>query len=105
MPKLHRDVFTAIDDPTRRTILCLLAENDMSVGDLTTHFSVSRPAVSRHLRILRDCDLVHEERRGRERVYSLRSRPLKEIRLWIARFDRLWGVKLKTLKSPSSNIR
>jgi DNA-binding transcriptional ArsR family regulator len=98
MPKSPRDVFSAIDDPTRRKILSLLAEGDMPVGELTGHFAISRPAVSRHLRVLRETGVVSEQRHGRERVYSLRARPLQDVRLWIAQFDRFWAVKLKTVK-------
>lgn len=98
MPTSPRDVFSAIDDPTRRKILSLLAEGDMPVGGLTGHFAISRPAVSRHLRILRETGVVSEKRRGRERVYSLRARPLQDVRLWVAQFDRFWAVKLKHVK-------
>ncbi len=99
MSKTLRDVFSAIEDPTRRKILTLLADDAMPVGELTGHFDISRPAVSRHLRVLRETGLVSEKREGRERVYSLRASPLQEIRLWIAHFDRFWAVKLKNLKS------
>ena len=98
MPKAPRDVFSAIDDPTRRKILSLLADDDTPVGALAGHFAISRPAVSRHLRILREAGLVSEKRRGREHVYSLRAGPLQDVRLWITRFDRFWAVRLKNVK-------
>jgi len=99
MAKSRRDVFAAINDPTRREILSLLADDALPVGALTEHFRISRPAVSKHLRVLRESGLVEEERHGRERVYSLSSKPLQEVRIWITQFDRLWAVKLKSLKS------
>ncbi|MDH3215489.1 MAG: metalloregulator ArsR/SmtB family transcription factor [Candidatus Krumholzibacteria bacterium] len=88
-----------IADPTRRAILELLATDAMHVSALTQHFGISRPAVSRHLRVLSQANLVAKSRVGRKRFYSLRPRQLQEVRMWIARFDRLWGVKLKNLKS------
>jgi len=98
MPKSRRDVFAAINDPTRREILRLLADDALPVGELAEHFRISRPAVSKHLRVLRESGLVREERQGRERVYSLSARPLQEVRIWITQFDRLWAVRLKRLK-------
>jgi DNA-binding transcriptional ArsR family regulator len=95
----ERDVFCAISDPTRREILCMLADNPLPVGAMTRHFRISRPAVSKHLRVLREMGLVREERKGRERIYSINSRPLQEVRMWIAQFDRLWAVKLKNVKT------
>jgi DNA-binding transcriptional ArsR family regulator len=94
----ERDVFSAINDPTRREILRLLADDPLAVGELSSHFRISRPAVSKHLRVLRESGLVEEKRKGRERIYSLSSKPLQEVRMWIAQFDRLWAVKLKNLK-------
>jgi DNA-binding transcriptional ArsR family regulator len=105
MPKTPRDVFSAIDDPTRRKILSLLADRAMPVGLLTDHFVISRPAVSRHLRVLREIGLVDERREGRERMYSLRARPLQDVRMWVAQFDRFWAVKLKNLKPRSLDAR
>ena len=105
MPTMQRDVFAALEDPTRRRILTLLADDDMPVGELTGHFRISRPAVSRHLRVLRESGLVLEKRVGRERVYSLRAKPLQEVRMWIAQFDRFWAVRLKNLKSRLDDVR
>lgn len=101
----ERDVFSAINDPTRREILRLLADNALAVGELTDHFHISRPAVSKHLRVLRESGLVEEKRHGRERIYSLSSKPLQEVRMWIAHFDRLWAVKLKNLKTSLQDRR
>lgn len=104
MPAPPRDVFDAIADPTRREILELLASGAMHVSDLGRHFELSRPAISRHLRILREADLVRERKVGRNRLYALRPWPLREVRMWIANFDRFWGVKLKNLKTRLKDV-
>lgn len=101
MPKIERDVFSAINDPTRREILTLLSGGARPVSALSEHFRISRPAVSKHLRVLRELGLVQEKRSGRERVYSLSATPLQEVKMWIAQFDRHWALKLKNVKLPS----
>ena len=93
-----RDVFTAVADPIRRRILELLAGDDLPVNRLCDRFEVSRPAVSRHLRVLRDAGLVTEFKIGRERLYALNPGPLQAVRMWIAHFDRFWDVRLRSLK-------
>jgi DNA-binding transcriptional ArsR family regulator len=92
------DVFVAIADPTRRHILHLLAEQELPVNDLSAHFPISRPAISKHLRILRQAGLVEEQKRGRYHYYFLRAERLQEIRAWVAHFDAFWSEKLTTLK-------
>lgn len=85
----QRDVFVAVADPTRREILDLLREHSpLPAGDIATRFpGVSRPAISRHLRILRECDVVRAERRGKEQRYTLHARPLQNLREgWLASF-------------------
>lgn len=95
----NRDVFHAVADPIRREILELLATHNMPVHELAGQFSVSRPAISTHLRVLREAGLVEEHKSGRERVYSLIPGPLREVRLWIAYFDPFWDLRLKHLKT------
>ena len=99
MPTHNRDVFHAVADPTRREILELLATADMPVHQLARHFNISRPAISAHLRVLREAHLVNEHKSGRERVYSLTPGPLREVRIWIAYFDPCWDLRLKRLKT------
>ena len=93
-----RDVFCAVSDPIRREILEMLSTDDLPVKDLCHRFEVSRPAISRHLRVLREAGLVTELRMGRERLYALNPEPLRAVRVWIAHFDRFWDVRLKRLK-------
>lgn len=91
------DVFHAIADPTRRRIIDLLAEGEQPVKDLAASFSVTRPAISQHLRVLRDAGLVAERRTGRERRYSLTAAPLREVDEWVTRYARFWQAKLESL--------
>lgn len=83
-------VYRAIAEPTRRRILDLLAHGERSVGDLGRRFQVSQPALSQHLRVLREARLVRVRRQGRFRVYSVDARPLKEVHLWAGRYQRSW---------------
>jgi DNA-binding transcriptional ArsR family regulator len=95
---IQPDVFTAIADPTRRAILRLLVHREMPVTALAGHFPVSRPAVSKHLRVLRQAKLVHERKVGRQRYYALHPEPLREVSDWIAYFDAFWQDKLADLQ-------
>jgi DNA-binding transcriptional ArsR family regulator len=92
------NVFGAIADSTRRDILDILKRGDLSVGDLATRFPVSRPAISRHLRILRQAGLVRETRQSQSRIYSIDPRPLAEVDRWIARYRLFWSARLHDLK-------
>jgi DNA-binding transcriptional ArsR family regulator len=91
-------VFGAIADPTRRDILDLLSREDLSAGELAERFPVSRPAISRHLRILRQAGLVRETRQAQSRIYSLDPQPLNEVAQWVSRTRVFWGARLQDLK-------
>ena len=90
-------VFAAISDPTRRELLDLLAQREYSVNDLVSRFAVSQPAVSHHLRILREAGLVKKRQLGRQRLYRLQARPLREVYDWVAHYERFWAEKLGAL--------
>ena len=90
-------VFEAIADPTRRALLDLLAERDYSVNDLVARFRVTQPAVSHHLAILRNAGLVRNRRAGRQRLYRLHGRPLREVYDWVLHYERFWTDKLAAL--------
>jgi len=94
----HADVFRAIADPTRRAILDRLRAGPAPVNALAASFSSSRPAISKHLRILRDAHLVREERRGRERVYQLQPMPLQSAIGWLEGYRFFWQQSLSNLK-------
>ena len=92
------NVFGAVADPTRRAILDLLAGGARSAGELAEQFPVSRPAVSRHVRVLRRAGLVVESREAQLRIYALNAAPLDEIDAWLARYRVFWGARLHDLK-------
>lgn len=87
----------ALADPTRRTIVELLAERELSAGELAARFETSRPAVSRHLRVLREQGLVQARVEGRRRVYSLDPVPLAELDEWLTRYRGFWTNRLGAL--------
>ena len=92
------DVFRAIADPTRRAILDRLRAGPTPVNALAADFDQSRPAISKHLRVLRGAHLVSEQRAGRERVYQLEPRPLQTALGWLEGYRAFWHVSLTNLK-------
>ena len=91
------DVVAALADPTRRRILELLVDGDVPAGELADRFPVSRPAVSRHLRVLREAGLVQVRVDRQRRLYSLDPTPLAELDEWLAPYRRLWSQRLDAL--------
>ncbi len=94
----HADVFRAIADPTRRGILDRLRAGPTAVNALATDFHQSRPAISKHLRVLREARLVTETKVGRERLYELQPVPLKQVAGWIEGYRAFWLTNLTQLK-------
>jgi DNA-binding transcriptional ArsR family regulator len=92
------DVFQAIADPTRRRILELLAESERPVKELGAPFRMSLPAISQHLRVLREAGLVRERRDGRHRQYRLNPEPLRDVADWVGRYQRFWEQRLRALE-------
>ncbi|GGF93377.1 ArsR/SmtB family transcription factor [Paenibacillus abyssi] len=92
------DVFQAIADPTRRQLLQLLTDQEMPVTVISGHFPMSRTAVSKHLRVLAEAGLVKERKVGRETRYRLDPEPLRELKRWLAYYERYWENKLSMLK-------
>src|SRR6478752_4587665 len=91
------DIFIAVSHPTRRKILDRLAGGEMSVTTLAEPFQVTLGALSQHLKILRDVEVVRERRDGRRRIYRLNPAPLREVHQWAAHFEQFWKVRLKNL--------
>lgn len=91
-------VFFALADSTRRALLARLRSSEATAGSLATGFAMTRPAVSRHLRVLRHAEMVREERRGRERVYALEPRRLQLISDWLEDYRVFWPARLHDLK-------
>ncbi len=92
------DVYAAIADPTRRALLLRLAEEgEKNVTDLLEPFSISQPAVSKHLRILREAGLVRSRKEGRQRLYEIEASRLRQVDDWISHFEQYWHEKLDAL--------
>src|SRR5207302_9475769 len=91
--------FQALADPTRRAVLDLLRRGSQPAGEIAGAFPVSRPAISKHLRLLRRAHLVNEHREGRHRVYQLNPEPLRTVDSWINQYRRFWSANLASLKA------
>lgn len=92
------DAFHAVADPTRRAVLDLLRRGSLPAGEIAQKFTVSRPAISKHLGVLRRASLVREEKVGRQRMYHLNPRPLREIDGWLEQYRKFWQANLASLK-------
>lgn len=90
--------FAALADPTRRAVLDLLRTGDRPAGEIAEAFPISRPAISRHLRLLREAGLVREAREGRHRFYELNAAPLKAVDRWLTHYREFWAIKLTHLR-------
>jgi DNA-binding transcriptional ArsR family regulator len=97
--KPREAVFRAIADPTRREILSLLRGGRHSVGEIARNFRTSRPAISKHLRVLRSAGLVVMHRRGTARICELNAKPLRAVDDWLRDYEAFWGESLRGLKS------
>jgi DNA-binding transcriptional ArsR family regulator len=97
------DIFQAIADPTRRKVLELLSEKELPISEITSHFSISRTAIVKHLHILSEADLVHGQKKGREKVYYLQPEPLREVKDWLSYYEQFWTNKLSILKHIVEN--
>ena len=93
----RRDVFQAIADPTRRAILVLIASQAMTPNALAEHFDTSRQAVSKHIQILTECELVKQEQKGREIYYHINANKVKEIDKWIEQFRKILQTQFNQL--------
>jgi len=102
---MRRDVFQAIADPTRRAIITLIALQAMTPNALTEHFDTTRQAVSKHLRILTECQLVTQEQTGREIYYQLNAIKMKEIDIWLEQFRKIWENRFSELDKVLSNLK
>ncbi|UBM59877.1 metalloregulator ArsR/SmtB family transcription factor [Marinilongibacter aquaticus] len=94
---MRRDIFQAIADPTRRAIIALIAIQAMTPNAIAEHFDSSRQAVSKHLRILTECELVNQNQEGREIYYQLKIDKMKEIDEWLEQFRRIWENRFNQL--------
>jgi len=100
---MRRDVFQAIADPTRRAILSLLALNAMTPNAIAEHFDSSRQAISKHIRILAECQLVNQEQTGREIHYHFNPQKMREVDLWMEQFRSQWEDRFSQLDKIFKN--
>ncbi len=102
---MRRDIFQAIADPTRRAIIALLAVQAMTPNNLATHFDTTRQAVSKHLKVLTECELVTQKNQGREIYYLLEIDKMKEIDKWLEQFRKIWETRYSQLDDLLSVIK
>jgi DNA-binding transcriptional ArsR family regulator len=96
---MRRDVFQAIADPTRREIISLLASQQLNLNAVADKFDISRPAISKHIRILTECGLVVIKQQGRERFCQANFKKLKQVEDWAAQYRNFWNDKLDALEN------
>jgi DNA-binding transcriptional ArsR family regulator len=94
---MRRDVFQAIADPTRRAIITLLALQAMTPNTLAEHFNSTRQAVSKHIKILTECEVIKQKQTGREIYYHFNPQKMKEIDIWLERFRKMWVDRFEQL--------
>lgn len=102
---MRRDIFQAVADPTRRAIIVLIALQAMTPNTIADNFNMTRQAVSKHLHILTECELVKQEQKGREIYYSLEIDKIKEIDKWIEQFRKIWETRFNQLDNLLLTIR
>jgi DNA-binding transcriptional ArsR family regulator len=102
---MRRDIFQAIADPTRRAIIGLIAMQAMTPNALAEHFDTSRQAVSKHLRILTECELVTQEHQGREIYYRLETEHLKAVADWLEKVQEIWEGNYKRLDALLAELK
>lgn len=101
----RRDIFQAIADPTRRAIIALIALQAMTPNAIAEHFDSSRQAVSKHLQILTECELVTQKQKGREIYYQLEVNKMKEIDKWLEQFRKIWETRFNQLDNLLETIK
>ncbi len=102
---MRRDIFQAIADPTRRAIITFLALQAMTPNAIADNFHTTRQSVSKHLRILTECQLVKQEQKGREIYYSLEIEKMKEIDMWLEQFKKIWESRFTQLDDLLTTLK
>jgi DNA-binding transcriptional ArsR family regulator len=102
---MRRDIFQAIADPTRRAIISLITLQAMTPNAIADNFNTTRQSVSKHLRILMECELVKQEYKGREIYYSLELEKMKEIDKWLNQFRKIWETRFNQLDKVLSTMK
>jgi len=101
---MRRDIFQAVADPTRRAILMLLALQAMTPNALAEHFNSSRQAVSKHIKILTECEVIKQQQTGREIYYHFNPQKMKEIDVWLENFRKMWDDRFSQLDNVLKDL-
>jgi DNA-binding transcriptional ArsR family regulator len=101
----RRDVFQAIADPTRREIIHLIASKSLNLNAVAENFNISRPAISKHIKILTECGLITIKQQGRERYCEAKFNKLNEVSEWVGQYKKFWGNKLDALEIYLAQIQ
>lgn len=103
---MRRDVFQAIADPTRRDIISLLASGEpMNLNSIADQFDISRPAISKHIKILEECNLIDIQQEGRERICELKPEQLEPVSEWVEKNRKLWNSRLDKLENYLNTLQ
>ncbi len=102
---MRRDVFQALADPTRRSILSLLARRALTLNAIAHNFAISRPAVSKHIKILSECGLVRVRQEGRERYCDAKPEKLDEVSDWVTAYKNMWNERLDSLEAYLNELQ
>jgi DNA-binding transcriptional ArsR family regulator len=102
---MRRDVFQAIADPTRRAIINMIATQSLNLNAVAENFDVSRPAISKHIKILTECGLIVIKQQGRERFCEAKLNKLNEVSVWVEQYKQFWEQKLNALESYLQQIQ
>lgn len=102
---MRRDIFQAIADPTRRAIIAALALQAMTPNAIAENFDTSRQAISKHLKILKECEIVRQEQQGREIYYSLEIDKMKEVDKWLEQFRKIWESRFSQLDDLLAGVK
>lgn len=102
---MRRDVFQAIADPVRRDIIEILSNEALSVNDIANKFEISRPAISKHLKILKECGIISFNQVGRERICLIRPQELIPAFLWIKQYNKLWEDRIDSFENYINQIQ
>lgn len=102
---MRRDVFQAIADPVRREIIDLLSEQELTVNEIAENFEISRPAISKHLKILDECGIVSIEKKGRERYCLINTENLIPAFLWIEKYNKQWENRINSFENYINELK
>jgi DNA-binding transcriptional ArsR family regulator len=102
---MRRDVFQAIADPTRRAIINMISKESLNLNAVADHFDISRPAISKHIKILTECGLIVIRQQGRERYCEAKLKKLNEVSAWVEQYKTFWNAKLDALENYLTDVQ